>query len=56
MLEYIRHTTNATGLRVQATLMDKVYQTGIQVSDQVMQTLNMEQRLVCPQWNYTNSS
>ena len=52
MLEYIRHTTNATGLRVQATLMDKVYQTGIQVSDQVMQTLNMERSLVCPQWNY----
>ena len=52
MLEYIRHTTNATGLRVQATLMDKVYQTGIQVSDQVMQTLNIEQSWLCPQWNY----
>jgi hypothetical protein len=52
LLEYIRHTTNATGLRVQATLMDKVYPTGIHVPDRVMKTLNLEHSLICPQWNY----
>jgi len=52
LLGYIRNTTTETGLRVKATLSQKIHQTGIKVSDEEMATLNLTRRKVCPQWNY----
>jgi hypothetical protein len=53
MLGYIRDTTTTTGLKVKASLLEGIYQTGKRVSDAVMKTLNLEHHAVCPQWNYT---
>jgi hypothetical protein len=52
-LAYIRGTTTETGLQVQAFLVDQVYQKGIKVSAETMQTLNIQFAQVCPRWNYT---
>ena len=53
MLSYIRGTTTATGLKVKAFLLDRVYEKGVKVSDQEMEALNLERADTCPQWNYT---
>ncbi len=53
MLSYLRGTTTATGLRVTASLIEDVYETGKRVADAVMKTLQVEHDVVCPQWNYT---
>ncbi len=53
MLGYIRDTTTTTGLKVKASLIEGIYQTGKRVSDTGMKTLNLEHHAVCPQWNYT---
>jgi hypothetical protein len=52
MLACIRGTTTETGLKVRAFLLDRVYQRGIKVSNQVMQDLNLQRRAICPNWNY----
>ena len=53
LLACIRGTTTKTGLRVEAILVEKVYQKGIKVTNEVMQTLKIEWHSVCPRWNYT---
>jgi Rhodopirellula transposase DDE domain len=53
MLSSVRGTTTATGLRVTASLIEDVYETGTRVADAVMKTLQVEHDVVCPQWNYT---
>jgi Rhodopirellula transposase DDE domain len=53
MLNSIRGTITATGLRVRAALLDGTYQKGQKVSDAQMQQLNIEHYSVCSQWNYT---
>lgn len=53
MLAFIRGTTTETGLQVQAFLVEKIYARGIKVTDDVMQTLNLERHVTCPNWNYT---
>lgn len=53
MLDYLRQTTTATGLKVTAHLVTQVYCKGIQVADEVMAALNLTRHEVCPQWNYT---
>lgn len=53
MLGYIRGTRTQTGLEVEATFVDKVYQPGVKVSDKAMRTLNMVRHSVWPEWNYT---
>jgi hypothetical protein len=52
LLNYIQGTVSETGLRVKAFLVDQVYPTGIKVSDEVMQALNIHFADVCPKWNY----
>jgi Rhodopirellula transposase DDE domain len=49
----IRETRTTTGLRVTASLLEGVYQTGKRVADAVMKTLQLDHYAVCPQWNYT---
>jgi hypothetical protein len=53
MLQYISETKTETGLNVRAVLVTEKYETGIKVSDEVMDGLNLEYHAVCPQWNYT---
>lgn len=55
ILGYIRGTQTSTGLKVESTLIEKVYQKGIKISDKEMKCLNIEFHAVCPQWNYTIS-
>jgi hypothetical protein len=45
VLDYISDTKTQTGLRVQAHL--------VTVSDELMESLNIQTHEVCPQWNYT---
>lgn len=53
VLDGLRRTTTTTGLRVEATLIETIYQKGLSVSDEEMQLLMIEKHDVCPQWNYT---
>ena len=52
-LALIRGTVTATGLSVEAFLVDKVYATGLKVTAAVMKALNLVHHTVCPNWNYT---
>ncbi|MDQ3523159.1 MAG: ISAzo13 family transposase [Gemmatimonadota bacterium] len=60
VLEGLRSTTTVTGLRVEATLFDALYQKGLRVTDEEkvpgaagMASLLIEKHALCPQWNYT---
>jgi hypothetical protein len=53
ILKYLHDTKTQTGLRVAAHLVTKVYQKGLEVSEEVMAALNITYHAVCPQWNYT---
>jgi hypothetical protein len=53
VLDYISDTKTQTGLRVQAHLVTASYPTGVTVSDELMESLNIQTHEVCPQWNYT---
>jgi len=53
MLDLIRQTKTAQGLRVEATLVEKVYAKGVVVTDEEMAALALEKHATCPQWNYT---
>ncbi len=53
MLALIWGTATDTGLTIQAFLVDKLYATGLKVTDAVMKRLNLVHHTVCPNWNYT---
>jgi len=53
VLDGIRSTTTSTGLRVEATLIETIYQKGLSVTDEEMDLLRIEKHSLCPQWNYT---
>lgn len=53
MLELIRHTTTKTGLTVNAMLDQNPYPTGIKISAEEMDQLNIERAEFHPEWNYT---
>jgi hypothetical protein len=53
LLALIRGTVNEAGLKVEAFLVAKVYEKGRKVSDEVMDSLNIERHATCPHWNYT---
>ena len=53
ILNYIRTTTTAAGLTVNAAMLEGEYPTGVRVSDQEMQQLDFQRHIVCPLWNYT---
>lgn len=52
-LALIRGTITETGLSVEAFLVEKVYVTGLKVTEAVMKRLNLIHHTVCPKWNYT---
>ena len=51
-LNYIKTTTTTTGLKVNAILTEKVYQTGLKVSPEQLSTLNITFDRSIPKWNY----
>ncbi len=53
LLDGIRKTTTQTGLRVEATLVEKPYEKGLSASDKEMDLLMIEKHATCPSWNYT---
>ena len=53
MLGWIRGTRTATGLQVDAWLMDKTYPTRVKVPNAEMKALNLTRHETCPNWNYT---
>lgn len=53
LLGFIRKTTTAAGLRVNALLCRKKYRKGKKVSDREMSELLISRPEICPQWNYT---
>lgn len=53
VLKYLRDTTTETGLQVTAHLVTQVYQKGLEVAKEVMESLNITYHTTCPQWNYT---
>jgi len=53
MLACIRGTVTDTGLQIEAFLVDDVYKKGIQVTKEMMETLQILWHEVCPRWNYT---
>ena len=53
MLACIRGTATQTGLKVSAFLVEKVYDKGVKVAKEVMESLNFERHVTCPNWNYT---
>ncbi len=53
LLAFIRGTTTTTGLTVRAERLEGVYATGLCVSPEEMDTLNLTPHAVCPSWNYT---
>lgn len=55
MLNTIRSTTTRTGLAVRAHLVNKLYPTGVKITDKQMRTLNIEHASDLPRWNYTIS-
>ncbi len=53
LLAFIRGTTTTTGLTVQAERLEGVYATGLCVSPEEMDILNLTAHDVCPSWNDT---
>jgi hypothetical protein len=53
VLDAIRSTTTTTGLRVEATQIETIYEKGLSVTDAEMELLMLETHAVCPHWNYT---
>jgi hypothetical protein len=53
MLNFLNATTTEKGLVVKATLCKTHYQTGLKISDEHMERLNLSKHDTLPQWNYT---
>jgi hypothetical protein len=55
MLAFIRGTTTAAGLKVEARLDQGIYRTGRKVTERQLKQLSLSADDVCPRWNYTLS-
>jgi hypothetical protein len=55
ILQFIRTTKTASGLTVNAYLIQETYETGIKISDAEMRQLNLVPHDVLGRWNYTVS-
>ena len=53
LLACVRGTSTASGLSVQAHLLEQVFETGQRVAKEVMKQLHLVHHEVCPRWNYT---
>lgn len=53
VVDMISSTTTKSGLKIKALLDTKDYKTGIKISDEQMEMLNLKPHNLHPQWNYT---
>ena len=53
MLEAIRSTATTTGLKVTASFMHGLYETGEKITNAAMRLLNIRKHTTCPAWNYS---
>jgi len=53
ILNYISSTTTRQGLKVNAILNDKIYETGVKITDKQMNEIKIDKHQILPQWNYT---
>jgi hypothetical protein len=53
MLAFIRGTTTATGLTVEAQVDQEIYRKGRKVTERELSELALSTHDVCPRWNYT---
>lgn len=53
ILNFIRTTTTKTGLRVQSTLVNREYETGVRITKRQMASLSIEHSPLLPRWTYT---
>ena len=53
VLKFTKTTKTKTGLRVDAVLVDKIYEKGLKASEKDLQKLNIKQHDLNPSWNYT---
>ena len=55
IVSLISATTTETGLAVRCELDDSIYQKGRKVTDEEMETININRHSFHPEWNYTIS-
>jgi hypothetical protein len=55
-LELIKKTTTKKGLTIQAVLDECAYKTGIKITDEQIENLNIYGDEFHPEWNYTIKS
>ena len=55
VLNFIRTTKTAAGLKIRAASNNKQYPKGIKISDQQMQQITLKQHTLRPKWNYSIS-
>jgi hypothetical protein len=55
VLKYTKTTKTKTGLRVNAVLVDNIYEKGLKASETDLQRLNIKRHDLNPSWNYTLS-
>jgi Rhodopirellula transposase DDE domain len=55
VLELIRGVRTATGLTIQAEMDERLYPTGIKVSDDLLAPVRIERNAFHPEWNYSIS-
>ena len=53
IINYIRTTKTATGLRVRAHLVRKLYKKGVKITDKKMEELCITKDEALPNWNYS---
>jgi len=53
VLKYTLCTKTKTGLKINAVLVDKIYERGLKASKENLEKLNIERHDVNPSWNYT---
>jgi len=51
--KYIKTTSTANGLTVDAHLVSRQFEKGVKISDEQMELLSIEKHSVLPKWNYT---
>ncbi|HIE02573.1 MAG TPA: hypothetical protein EYP59_20195 [Thiotrichaceae bacterium] len=52
VINLISHTTTKTGLKIEAKLDENKYQTGIEVTDEEFEKINIEKSTFHGEWNY----
>jgi hypothetical protein len=55
VINLIGATRTATGLQVKAKLDTRYYEAGVKITDEEMESINLQTHRTNPEWNYTIS-